>query len=264
MTASREIAGAAPALLRDMVDGVLTLTLNRPEAYNALTGDLLTELSGALRDAAADEGVHVVVIAANGRAFCAGHDLREMRSCDDYGFHKELFDRCSAMMLTINAMPQPVIAQVNGIATAAGCQLVAAADLAIASQEARFAASGINLGLFCSTPAVPMSRNLPRKAAMQMLLTGEFISAQTALEWGLVNEVAAPDALAERVAALARVIADKSAYAVRLGKRLFYEQLEMDLQDAYAHASDAMARNMGEASAQTRVDAFLNKRGPRR
>ncbi|MEL7030428.1 MAG: enoyl-CoA hydratase-related protein [Pseudomonadota bacterium] len=187
-----------------------------------------------------------------------------MRSCEDYAFHKELFDRCSAMMLTINAMPQPVIAQVHGVATAGGCQLVAAADLAVASEDARFAASGINLGLFCSTPAVPLSRNLSQKTAMRMLLTGEFISARTALEWGLVNDVAPAVGLSDRVRDLARTIAEKSAYAVRLGKRLFYDQLELSLTDAYARTSDAMARNMGEETARGEIDAFLTKRRPKR
>ncbi|TNF89112.1 MAG: enoyl-CoA hydratase, partial [Gammaproteobacteria bacterium] len=195
-------------------------------------------------------------------AFCPGHDLKEMRSSEEREFHQALFEKCGKMMLTINRLQQPVIARVNGIATAAGCQLVANCDLAVAADEARFAVSGINLGLFCSTPAVPLSRNMPRKQAMHMLLTGDFISAETALQYGLVNEVVPAGELEAATEALARKIAARSALAIRLGKEMFYRQLPMDLSDAYAYAAERMACNMDSEDAREGIDAFIEKRKP--
>ena len=249
-------------LLREDKGGIAVLTLNRPKQYNALSGALLTDLQQALDEIGADASIRVVIIAANGKAFCPGHDLKEMRSSEDKAFHQALFNQCSAMMLTINQLPQPVIAEVNGIATAAGCQLVANCDLAVASQEARFAVSGINVGLFCSTPAVPLSRNLPRKAAMQMLLTGDFISAQTAQAYGLINEVVEAVDLKQATRDLALKIAAKSSPAIKLGKQMFYRQLTMDLSEAYAFASEKMACNMDSEDAREGIDAFIDKRKP--
>ena len=249
-------------LLQDSQDGVVTLTLNRPRQYNALSAELLSALQSALNAIANDESVRVVIIAASGKAFCAGHDLKEMRSSDDRVFHQALFDQCGQMMLSINQLPQPVIAQVNGIATAAGCQLVANCDLAVAAEDARFAVSGINVGLFCSTPAVPLSRNLLRKKALQLLLTGDFIDARQAEQFGLVNEVVAGEELATATQALAANIAAKSALSIRLGKEMFYKQLPMELADAYAYASERMACNMDSHDAREGIDAFFEKRAP--
>jgi len=251
-----------PILLREEKDGIVTLTLNRPGQYNALSRALLSEFQTALDEISADTSIRVVIIAANGKAFCPGHDLKEMRSSEDKAFHQALFNQCSKMMLTINAMPQPVIAEVNGIATAAGCQLVASCDLAIASKEARFAVSGINVGLFCSTPAVPLSRNLPRKAAMQMLLTGDFISAAEAQAYGLINEVVEAGELKQATRDLAHKIAAKSSHAIKLGKAMFYRQLTMDLSGAYAYAGEKMACNMESEDAREGIDAFIEKRKP--
>ena len=251
-----------PILLREDEDGITTLTLNRPKKYNALSIALLTELQNALDDISADDSIRVVIIAANGKAFCPGHDLKEMRSSEDKAFHQALFRRTGQMMLTINQMPQPVIAQVSGIATAAGCQLVANCDLAVASREARFAVSGINVGLFCSTPAVPLSRNLPRKQAMQMLLTGDFISAPKAQAYGLINEVVEAMDLTQATRDLAHKIAAKSPHAIKLGKEMFYRQLPMDLSEAYAFAGEKMACNMESEDAREGIDAFIDKRKP--
>jgi len=249
-------------LLRDDADGIATLTLNRPGQYNALSGDLLSALQAELDQVARDDAVRVVIIAANGKAFCAGHDLKEMSANDDRAAHQSLFDQCGRMMMSIHRLPQPVIASVNGIATAAGCQLVANCDLAVAAEDARFAVSGINVGLFCSTPAVPLSRNLLKKQAMQMLLTGEFVSAQEARTRGLVNEVVSADQLGEAARALAGKIAAKSGHAIRLGKEMFYKQLSMDLADAYSYASERMACNMDSHDAREGIDAFIQKRKP--
>jgi enoyl-CoA hydratase/carnithine racemase len=262
MSAKPDEVISEPILLREKEDGIATLTLNRPKQYNALSGALLGELQITLDEISADDSIHVVIIAANGKAFCPGHDLKEMRSNEDKAFHQALFNQCSAMMLTINAMPQPVIAEVNGIATAAGCQLVASCDLAIASEEARFAVSGINVGLFCSTPAVPLSRNLSRKAAMKMLLTGDFISAQEAQANGLINEVVGARELKQATRDLARKIATKSSHAIKLGKHMFYRQLAMDLSEAYAFAGEKMACNMESEDAREGIDAFIEKRQP--
>jgi enoyl-CoA hydratase/carnithine racemase len=250
-------------LRQDSDTGITTLTLNRPRQFNALSQALLTELQNALDAIADDTAVRVVIIAGSGRAFCPGHDLKEMRSSSDRAFHQALFEQCSHMMMTINRLPQPVIARVHGIATAAGCQLVAACDLAVASEEARFAVSGINLGLFCSTPSVALSRNLGRKQALQMLLTGDFIDAETALQYGLINQIAGADRLIEASHELAAKICAKSPLAIATGKKMFYRQLEMDMQDAYAYASEVMACNFDSEDAREGVDAFFAKRAPR-
>jgi enoyl-CoA hydratase/carnithine racemase len=249
-------------LLREDESGIATLILNRPKQYNALSGPLLTELQTALDEISADDSIRVVIIAANGKAFCPGHDLKEMRTSEDQAFHQELFSLCARVMLTINQMPQPVIAEINGIATAAGCQLVANCDLAVASKEARFAVSGINAGLFCSTPAVPLSRNLPRKQALQMLLTGDFISARKAQAYGLINEVVEAEDLRQATRDLANKIVAKSAYAIRSGKAMFYRQLPMDLSEAYAFAGETMACDMSSEDAREGIDAFIEKRKP--
>jgi enoyl-CoA hydratase/carnithine racemase len=249
-------------LLRTQKQGIVTLTLNRPAQYNALSSDMLDALQVALDDIDRDEAVRVVIIAANGKAFCPGHDLKEMRSSEDRAFHQALFDKCAHMMLTINRLRQPVIARVHGIATAAGCQLVAMCDLAVAAEEARFAVSGINVGLFCSTPAVPLSRNMGRKQAMSMLLTGDFIAAETALQYGLVNEVVTAAELEAATLTMAQKIAAKSAHAIALGKDMFYQQLPMDLSAAYAYASERMTCNMDSHDAREGIDAFIQKRKP--
>jgi enoyl-CoA hydratase/carnithine racemase len=262
MSASTDTTTPAPVLLRHDEDGVATLTLNRPGQYNALSDNLLTSLQTELDQIAVDETLRVVILAANGKAFCAGHDLKEMRASEDRAVHQDLFDRCGHMMLSIHRLPQPVIACVNGVATAAGCQLVANCDLAVAAEDARFAVSGINVGLFCSTPAVPLSRNLLRKQAMHLLLTGDFISAHEAQASGLVNEVVSADELDNAAQTLAAKIAAKSAHAIKLGKEMFYKQLPMDLADAYAYASERMACNMDSHDAREGIDAFVQKRKP--
>jgi enoyl-CoA hydratase/carnithine racemase len=251
-----------PVLLRSDDDGIVTLTLNRPAQYNALSEELLISLQRELDRIAQDEAIRVVIIGADGKAFCAGHDLKEMRASEDRAVHQALFDTCGRMMISINRLPQPVIARVNGIATAAGCQLIANCDLAVAAEDSRFAVSGINVGLFCSTPAVPLSRNLLRKQAMQMLLTGDFISAKEAKTYGLVNEVVPAAELDSATHALAAKIAAKSAHSIRLGKDMFYKQLPMDLADAYAYASERMACNMDSHDAREGIDAFIQKRKP--
>ncbi|MDQ0571891.1 enoyl-CoA hydratase/carnithine racemase [Variovorax paradoxus] len=242
--------------------GVATLTLNRPTSFNALSEGMLGALEQALGEIAADDTVRAVVIAAAGKAFCAGHDLKEMRAEPSLGYYQRLFERCGAMMLSIQRLPVPVIARVHGIATAAGCQLVAVCDLAVASSEARFAVSGVNVGLFCATPSVTLSRNLGRKEAFEMLVTGEFISAQEAREKGLVNRVAAPGELDAAVEALVASIVAKPRQALALGKALFYRQLETGIEAALADASQTMACNMMDESALEGVQAFIEKRPP--
>ena len=252
-----------PVLLHTVDDGVATLLLNRPRQYNALSGALLDAMHEALDRIAADAGVRVVLLAGAGNAFCAGHDLREMRALESRAAVEALFARCSAMMLKIAALPQPVVAVVQGIATAAGCQLVAQCDLAVASDHARFAVSGINLGLFCSTPAVALSRNIGRKRAAEMLFTGDFIDAEQALDWGLVNRVAPADRLLESAMALAATLKSRPAAALALGKALFYRQLEAPLAEAYRDATCTIAANMDGDIAREGIDAFLAKRPPR-
>lgn len=246
-------------VLREDADGVATLTLNRPEKFNALSVALLTALRGELARLAEDNSVRVVVLAGAGRAFCAGHDLKEMRDNPGRQATKALFDLCSEVMLAIVRLPQPVIARVHGIATAAGCQLVATCDLAVAVEKARFAVSGVNLGLFCSTPMVALSRNLGRKQAMEMLLTGDFIDAPTALQQGLINRVVPAEDLDQAILDLAGKIGGKSAAAVALGKRLFYRQLEAGLEAAYDEAGETMTCNMMLEDAQDGIDAFVAK-----
>lgn len=243
--------------------GVVTLTLNRPQAYNALSEALLGALQRELALVAADESVRVVVLAAEGKAFCAGHDLREMRAEPSQQYYRRLFAQCSRMMLSLTRLPVPVIARVQGIATAAGCQLVAQCDLAVASSDARFAVSGVNLGLFCSTPGVPLSRNVSRKRAFEMLVTGDFIDAQEALSRGLVNRVAEPAGLEAETERLVASIVAKPRVAVAMGKELFYRQAELDLASAYQAAGETMACNMMEEAALEGVQAFLEKRPPR-
>lgn len=255
-------AVAEEVLLRTDQGGLATLTLNRPRQYNALSGALLSALQRELDKIAADETIRVVVIAANGKAFCAGHDLKEMRATPNQSYYNALFDQCSRMMLTINRLPQPVIARVQGLATAAGCQLVAACDLAVAADTARFATSGINVGLFCSTPAVAVSRNLSRKQAFEMLVTGDFMDAQQARAEGLVNRVVPAEELDAAVQALADSIIAKSPVAVRTGKEMFYQQLELGLPEAYHYASEVMACNMMADDAGEGIDAFMEKRAP--
>ena len=240
--------------------GVVTLTLNRPKQFNALSVEILSAMQTELDNIAQDNSIQVVVIAANGKAFCAGHNLKEMRANTDAAFHRDLFQQCSQMMLTINSMPQVVIAKVQGLATAAGCQLVAACDLAVASDNAKFATSGINVGLFCSTPAVAVSRNLSRKQAFEMLITGEFIDAHTALKQGLINRVALEGQLDATLESLIDAITTKSSVAIKTGKDMFYKQLEMSLADAYEYASDIMACNMMADDVSEGIDAFIEKR----
>ncbi len=244
------------------LQGVVTLTLNRPDQFNALSQEMLGGLQAALNLIAADDTVRVVVLAAAGKAFCAGHNLKEMVASPELAFYQQLFTQCSRMMMAIQNLPVPVIARVQGIATAAGCQLVAQCDLAVASSEARFAVSGINLGLFCATPSVPLLRNMPAKAAMEMLLTGDFITADQAMARGLVNRVAAPDALDAAVDALTASIVAKPREAVAMGKALFYRQRGLGTAAAYQLAGQTMAVNMVQASAQEGVLAFTEKRAP--
>ena len=242
--------------------GVVTLTLNRPEAFNALSEGLLEALQAALLRVAADEQARVVVIAAAGKAFCAGHDLKEMRAEPSQAYYERLFAQCGRMMMTIQKLPVPVVARVQGIATAAGCQLVAMCDLAVAARGTRFAVSGVNLGLFCSTPSVALSRNLPRKAAFEMLVTGDFIDADEARARGLVNRVAEPEELDAEVERLVARIVAKPRVALALGKQLFYRQLETGIEAAYDDAGRTMACNMMDDSALEGVQAFIEKRPP--
>jgi enoyl-CoA hydratase/carnithine racemase len=242
--------------------GVLTLTMNRPMAFNALSEGMLEALQGALDRVATDDTVRAVVIAAAGKAFCAGHDLKQMRAAPSLGYYQRLFAQCGRMMMSIQKLPVPVIARVHGIATAAGCQLVAMCDLAVAARDARFAVSGINVGLFCSTPSVALSRNLARKSAFEMLVTGAFISADEALAKGLINRVADAERLDAEVDALLAQIVAKPREALALGKQLFYRQLEKGIEAAYADAEATMACNMMEPSALEGVQAFIDKRPP--
>ena len=252
----------SPDLYRQDIDAIATITLNKPQQYNPLSQTMLTQLQQNLEEIADDETIRVVILAAKGRAFCAGHDLKEIRSHGSESFARKLFAQCSKMMLTITQIPQPVIAQVQGIATAAGCQLVANCDLAIASTEAKFAVSGVNLGLFCSTPGVALSRNVSRKNAMEMLLTGDFIDASTALQRGLINRAVDPENLEQATLDFARSIAAKPREVLALGKKLFYEQIDKGLEAAYSIASDRMACNLNFPSAVEGIDAFIEKREP--
>jgi enoyl-CoA hydratase/carnithine racemase len=256
------LAPAEPVLRRDIRDGVAALVLNRPRQYNALSRALLQALHETLDALAGDENVRVVTITGAGPAFCAGHDLKEMRALGSQADVEALFRACSEVMQKLVALPVPVIAVVNGLATAAGCQLVAQCDLAVASTEAKFAVSGVNLGLFCSTPAVALSRNLGRKRAAEMLFTGGFIDAQKALEWGLVNRVAPPEGVMAAALEIAASLKSKPRAALALGKALFYRQLETGLAQAYDDATRTIACNMDTDYAREGVDAFLQKRPP--
>jgi len=242
--------------------GVVRITLNDPQRFNALGAEMLVALQQALDAVAADASARVVVLAAQGKAFCAGHNLKDMAANPQLAYYQQLFAQCSKMMVSIARLPVPVIARVHGMATAAGCQLVAQCDLAVASSAASFATSGINYGLFCATPSVPLVRNLPIKQAMEMLLTGDFINADTAFARGLVNRVAAPDALDAAVEALVQSILAKPAAAVRMGKALVYQQRELGLEAAYQLAGQTMAANMMDADAQEGAQAFAQKRKP--
>jgi enoyl-CoA hydratase/carnithine racemase len=243
-------------------NGVKTLTLNRPEAFNALSEELLAELKKALDTTASEKAVRVVILDARGKAFCAGHDLKQMRATPSLDYYQNLFERCTEVMLALQSLSVPVIAKVQGLATAAGCQLVAMCDLAVASNTARFAVSGVNMGLFCSTPSVALSRNVGRKAAFEMLVTGAFISAEEARQQGLVNRVAEPEMLDAAVYELVQSILAKPRVAVAMGKQLFYRQLEMGIADAYSNAAQTMACNMMEHVALEGVQAFIDKRTP--
>lgn len=247
-----------PLVLNQTEGGIVRLTLNRPERYNVLSEEMLAALQHAIDSI--EEDARVVIIKAKGKAFCAGHDLKQMRDTPDQDYYNKLFRTCSHFMNSLLAIKQPVIAQVQGIATAAGCQLVANCDLAVSSDQARFAVSGIDVGLFCSTPSVPLSRNVSRKKAFEMLMTGEFINAEKAMEWGLLNQVVEHDKLDDAVQTLADKIVKKSAVAVSTGKGLFYRQLEMPLQDAYVLAGETMACNMMADDVSEGIDAFKEKR----
>ena len=262
MHATAKTEPGQAVLLRHDANGIATLTLNRPQHYNALSVALLTELQAAVDAIARDAAVRVVVIAGAGKAFCAGHDLKEMRAHHDRGFIQDVFERCSRLMLSLTRLPQPVIARAHGIVAAAGCQLVAQCDLAVAADDARFATSGINVGLFCATPGVALTRNVPRKRAMEMLMTGEFIDAAAAQSYGLVNRVVPMDQLDAEVDRLAQSIIAKTPVAVAAGKKLFYEQIDAGLERAYVLASDAMVCNMMTDDAAEGIDAFMQKRKP--
>jgi len=258
MSAVAKASAADPILLQRSVGGVTTLTLNRPRQYNALSLELIQALHSALDQVASDSATRVIVITGSGSAFSAGHDLKEMRSLPSQAEVRALFSKCSRMMQRIPALPQPVIAAVNGVATAAGCQLVAQCDLAIAIESAR----GVNIGLFCSTPMVALSRNVSRKAAFEMLTTGEFIDAARARELGLVNRVVEAAGLSEATLGLAQTVANKLTAAVKIGKRAFYDQIEVGLDDAYVQAAEVMVTNMMYRDAEEGICAFTEKRKP--
>ena len=250
------------ALLREDRDGIATLTLNRPRQMNLLTSEMLSALQASLDQISKDEHVRVVILAAAGKGFCAGHDLKEIRALGEQTKIAALFTQCSRMMMSIQKLPQPVIAKVQGAAAAAGCQLVAQCDLAVASDAAKFVTSGVSWGFFCSTPGVAVGRNLQRKHAMEMLLTGEPISAQRALEWGLVNRVVSADVLDSEVNLMAKVIASKPPSTVAAGKRGFYRQMDMDLAQAYELAGQVIASDFAHAEGREGMNAFIEKRPP--
>jgi enoyl-CoA hydratase/carnithine racemase len=257
-----DLAATEQNLVRRDVDGAAWLTLNRPQARNALSLALMEALEAALAEIAADAAVRAVIIAGSGPAFCAGHDLRELRADPSRAAQERIFAQCARLMLAITHLPKPVIARVHGMASAAGCQLVATCDLAVAADTARFATPGVNIGLFCSTPMVALSRAIGRKPAMEMLLTGEPIDAETARGFGLINRVVPEEKLDEAVQGLAARIASKSPLTTAIGKAAFYRQAEMNLADAYAYASQVMTENMMAADAAEGIDAFLQKRPP--
>jgi enoyl-CoA hydratase/carnithine racemase len=265
---ARAPAPQSSVLLREKVGSIAVLTLNRPAARNSLSEGLIAALHGALKEIHDDKSVRAVVIAANGPAFSAGHDMKELtarRSDADRGraYFAEIMNACSAMMQAVVQLPKPVVAAVQGIATAAGCQLVASCDLAVASEAAGFATPGVDIGLFCSTPMVALSRNVPRKQAMEMLLTGKPVSAATAKDIGLINRVVAAGTERDAAIALAQQVALKSAYTVKLGKEAFYRQAEMSLADAYRFAAEVMTENMMARDAEEGIGAFIEKREPK-
>ncbi len=249
-------------MLREDREGVAWLTLNRPGAYNAMSVGLMERVSDELDAIAEDRSVRAVIISGAGKGFCAGHDLKELRATPTKEFYQKTFQACSRLMMGVVNLPQPVIARVHGIATAAGCQLVATCDLAVAAETARFGTPGVNIGLFCSTPMVALSRNVGRKQAMQMLLTGEMIDAQTALSFGLINETASEDSLDAAAGAWADKVKSKSSHVLKIGKKAFYKQAEMDLEAAYAYTSQIMVENMQAKDAEEGIDAFIEKRQP--
>ena len=251
-----------PILLREDRDGICTLTLNRPQQMNLLTGEMLSALQNAFAEISSNREVRVVVLAATGKGFCAGHDLKEIRALQELPKIEALFGQCSRMMQAIPLLPQPVIAKVQGTAAAAGCQLVAQCDLAVAAEGAKFVTSGVNWGFFCSTPGVAVGRNLQRKHAMEMLLTGEPISAQRALEWGLVNKVAPLEQLNAEVQELAQNLAAKPPATVAAGKRAFYQQMDLGLEQAYKLASGVIAASFAHEEGRAGMDAFIEKRPP--
>ncbi len=257
----------APATVNSVIarkdkQGIGRITINRPAAYNALSIACLQSLIGAFKLLSADDGVRVIVLSGAGKGFCAGHDLAEMRSKPEREFQQLTFSTCTSLMLAITQSPKPVIAKVHGVATAAGCQLVASCDLAVAEENSRFATPGVNLGLFCSTPMVALSRNISRKHAMEMLLLGDFISAQRAYEMGFINYLASTDELEKTVDALALKIASKSSLTLKVGKQAFYQQCDKGLVDAYQYCGEVMVDNMMALDAQEGIDAFMEKRRP--
>ena len=263
MSTSSVEDNVTPLVLQQQKGAVAYLTLNRPAQYNALSEEMLAAVEAALDKVAADPAARVVVLGGAGKAFCAGHDLKQMKSKPSVDYYRRLFADCSRLMMRIQSLPQPVIARVHGIATAAGCQLVAMCDIAIAADDARFAVSGINVGLFCATPSVALSRNIGRKAAFEMLVTGEMIDAATAAQRGLINRCVPADSLDHEVSRIAAAIAAKPPSAVSAGKALFYRQLESGLGAAYELAGEVMACNMIDSSAQEGVAAFIEKRPPK-
>ena len=262
MNAQSHADDLEPLILQRQRGGAVFLTLNRPAQYNVLSEQMLAALHGALESLAADASVRVVVLGGAGKAFCAGHDLKQMKANRSLEYYQHLFDDCSRLMMRIQALPQPVIARVHGVATAAGCQLVAMCDLAVAADDARFAVSGVNVGLFCATPSVALSRNVGRKAAFEMLMTGEFIDAAAAVQRGLINRSVPADRLDEEIDRLAAAIAAKPQAVIAAGKALFYRQLELGIAPAYQLAGQAMACNMIDGIAQEGVAAFIEKRSP--
>jgi len=263
MTSQPTPSPDAPLVLRHDVEGVATLTLNRPEQRNALSVGLMSALEEEISALAKDETVRAVVIAANGPAFCAGHDLKEIRANPGREASEALFTQCSRLMLTITRLPQPVIARVHALATAAGCQLVATCDLAVAARSSWFATPGVHIGLFCSTPMVALSRNVGRKQTMQMLITGDRVEAEQAERWGLVNTVVDDDQLDAAIGEIAAKITSKSSLTLAIGKEAFYRQIDMDIESAYAFASETMTRNMMARDAEEGIDAFIEKRKPK-
>src|SRR6185437_5737861 len=256
-------AGVRPYVLTRTQDGVRTLTMNRGERFNALSREMLAALEAAIDGAGDDASVRALVIAGEGRGFCAGHELKDLLTHDDPAWQRDLFDACSRVMMKLTRLPQPTIARVHGIATAAGCQLVSMCDLAVAADGARFALPGVNVGVFCSTPAVGVGRNVSRKRTMEMLLTGEPIDAATALAWGLVNRVVPVAELDAAVAHFTDLIAARSGSVIALGKAAFYQQIDITLAGAYALTGDVMTCNLGDPDSDEGIDAFLGKRQPR-